>query len=226
MGVYGAVRLQRACREVGIRPIIGADIPYDGGIFSVVCRNELGYHQLCTLLTATYQGYTITDALKSNALDNCIAILHSSLADELQIQRMCSLLGTDQIYIGIEHDSRPWAMHRARKAVALAEGLSLPYVIAQDVRYACSDEYAAHDLMVCIREGITIHDPHPLRPVNDKQCLRSEQDMQALLPLQTGYIHLDKILSACSFDILPETITPPLARIPDGRTSTEVLLVS
>ncbi|MFN5876302.1 MAG: DNA polymerase III subunit alpha, partial [Ignavibacteria bacterium] len=223
MGVYGAVRLQRACREVGIRPIIGADIQYEGGTVSFICQNEQGYHQLCMLLTELHQGSRTGEALDACPLHDCLAVVHSSSADDSVIRRISSKLNTAQIYIGIGHDARPWALHRARKAVALSESMSLPYVIAQDVRYACSDDYAAHDLMVCIREGITIHDPHPLRPVNDKQCLRSEQEIRALLPFEAGYQNLDRILSTCSFDILPERITPPSARIPEGRTSSEVL---
>ena len=223
MGVYGAVRLQRACRDVGIRPIIGADIQWQTGTISIICQNERGYHQLCMLLTDLHHGSTTDDALDTHTLDDCYAIVHSSSADELLIRRICSQINASQIYIGIEHDARPWALHRARKSVALAESMALPYVIAQDVRYACSDDYAAYDLMVCIREGITIHDPHPLRPVNDKQCLRSEQEIRTLLPFEAGYRNLDRILSTCSFDILPETITPPSARIPEGRTSSEVL---
>jgi error-prone DNA polymerase len=51
-GVYGAQRFSVACREHGVRPIIGASLTMaGGGVLPVLVENRLGYKNLCELLT-------------------------------------------------------------------------------------------------------------------------------------------------------------------------------
>ena len=54
-GVYGAQRFSVACREHGVRPIIGADLTMeDGTIVPVLVENRIGYKNLCSLLTEAH----------------------------------------------------------------------------------------------------------------------------------------------------------------------------
>src|ERR1041385_524761 len=54
-GVYGAQRFSVACREYGVRPIIGCDLTMeDGGILPVLVENRTGYENLCSLLTLAH----------------------------------------------------------------------------------------------------------------------------------------------------------------------------
>ncbi|MEO8440783.1 MAG: PHP domain-containing protein, partial [Spartobacteria bacterium] len=54
-GVYGAQRFSAACREQGVRPIIGADLTLeDGSLVPVLVENRTGYANLCSLLTQAH----------------------------------------------------------------------------------------------------------------------------------------------------------------------------
>src|SRR5919206_4178223 len=54
-GVYGAQRFSVACREHGVRPIIGAELTMeDGTIVPVLVENRSGYANLCSLLTEAH----------------------------------------------------------------------------------------------------------------------------------------------------------------------------
>jgi error-prone DNA polymerase len=54
-GVYGAQRFSVACREHGVRPIIGASLTMaDGSILPVLVENRTGYANLCGLLTEAH----------------------------------------------------------------------------------------------------------------------------------------------------------------------------
>src|SRR3954452_2551225 len=54
-GVYGAQRFSVACREHGVRPIIGADLTMeDGSLLSVLVEHRTGYANLCSLLTEAH----------------------------------------------------------------------------------------------------------------------------------------------------------------------------
>jgi len=54
-GVYGAQRFSVACREQGVRPIIGSDLTMeDSTILPVLVENRTGYENLCSLLTQAH----------------------------------------------------------------------------------------------------------------------------------------------------------------------------
>src|SRR6188474_1868416 len=54
-GVYGAQRFSVACREQGVRPIIGASLTMeDGSLLPVLVENRTGYANLCSLLTQAH----------------------------------------------------------------------------------------------------------------------------------------------------------------------------
>lgn len=223
LGVFAAVRLQRACIEHGLQPIIGTDLECDGAVVTVLAKDHVGYAEVCELITAlrTEDGCEIYDRL--SLLEQCVLILHGLSSEREVVEEVLQKLPKRLTYVGIGHDGRPWARRRAGQIVELATVYSLPCVIAQDVRYAVRDRYATHDLMTCIRHGITIHEPHPQRPVNDRHCLRSEDELRSLLPWPEAFEHVREIIQQCSFNIIPEHITPPSAQLQLGEHANDVL---
>ncbi|MFM8771594.1 MAG: DNA polymerase III subunit alpha [Candidatus Kapaibacterium sp.] len=238
-GVYAAVRHQRACRRLGLKGLIGIDCGLLLGDttsrvdLTILARNADGYRAICRLSTWLHEHHELSNeqlapggSFDDLVADRCIIIVHTLSAQAEDVEEVLRMLGvrTDLcVYAGISHDGRPWAVRRMRAMVERARRMGLRIVLAQDVRYAGRDAYAVHDLMICIREGITIHQPHPLRPVHDRNCLRSEQDLRSIVPFPEAFDAVDEIIRLCDFDLLPEHITPPGARVPDGRTSDDVL---
>src|SRR5260370_22299571 len=53
-GVYGAVKFLRACRKVGVKPLIGAALEVDGAEMLLIARNLRGYSNLCRLLSIAH----------------------------------------------------------------------------------------------------------------------------------------------------------------------------
>ena len=54
-GVYGAQRFSVACREHGVRPIVGCDLMMESGtVLPVLVENRAGYKNLCELLTQAH----------------------------------------------------------------------------------------------------------------------------------------------------------------------------
>lgn len=237
-GVYAAVRHQRACRRVGIKPLTGMDLQLlmpDASVLdlSLLARNAEGYRKICRLSSHVHEcGIIALEHLQQQGLPealrspDCYVIAHTLGATPESAGLVLEVLMQQSgatVHAGIAHDGRPWAQRRMRSMVELARKLRVPIVAAQDVRYALRDDYAVHDLMVCIREGITIHDPHPLRPVHDRHCLRSQAELRELIPYPEAFEHAEHIIRDCCFDLLPEHITPPSARVPEGMTSNELL---
>ncbi len=222
-GVYGAVRVERACSRHNIKSIMGCDIVLDGIAVSLIARSHVGYQQICCVLTHHHQQDDVQMLLNESNCNDCIIIVHGTGHDLLHVRGVVDTIHHPHVYIGIAHDARPWSRRRTARLVDLAHDMQRPIVVAQDVRYATPDAYAVHDLMVCIREGITMFDPHPERAVHDKHALWSEDDLRIVIPYDEAFSNLSSILAQCTFSILPEHITPPRARIPEGTTAIAVL---
>ena len=51
----GAIRFYDKAREIGIKPIIGAEVDVEGGYhLTLLCKDKRGYSSLCRLLTEAY----------------------------------------------------------------------------------------------------------------------------------------------------------------------------
>ena len=64
-GVYGTVRLQKACRDAGLHAVLGAEILVDEAPLVLLARDAGGYRDLCQLLTRAHlsaAGITVLEA--------------------------------------------------------------------------------------------------------------------------------------------------------------------
>jgi len=50
-GVYGAPRFYKACRQSGIRSIVGSEVTVAEGRLPLLVKSRIGYQNLCRLLT-------------------------------------------------------------------------------------------------------------------------------------------------------------------------------
>ena len=53
-GVYGTVRFQKACRDVGVHAVLGAEVLIDNAPLVLLARDAGGYRDLCQLLTRAH----------------------------------------------------------------------------------------------------------------------------------------------------------------------------
>lgn len=123
------------------------------------------------------------------------------------------------LFVELAHTLRPHDSSLLRKMHELATALHIPTVATGDVRYATEQEYRRYDLLSCIRLGWNVFNPHPDRPVNAEQHLKSEQALRRLIPFPEAFENTERIASGCDVDLLPGHVTPPEAIIPDGRSA-------
>ncbi len=239
MGVYSAVRTQRACAKAAIKPIIGAEVLVGNTSLVLICRNADGYANLCAMLTDAHQRdrenpvVTMQDLhrYKNNLLcltggrDGHLWTLVHKRKHEAARAWLLELHGmfVDSLYVELVHYRRPQDSVTADRMHVLATELGIPCVIGSDVRYACADNYLVYDVFTCTRKGISVFDHDAERPVNDEQCLKSQHELQTLLPYPDAFANTARVAAECSFDILPGHITPPGAQLPDGIDAPSVL---
>lgn len=222
-GVYGAVRHQRACRARGLKPLIGCTVMTGGMPTRIVARNRRGYASMNRLLTQLHllEQPVFETAEPLQDLEDCYVLPGGShclhiVAANTALRRLA--------VVPLLHSRRPGDGRAAARTVRQARETGMPACIAPFIHYARRNDYAAYDVMTCTRLGITIFDPHPERPVNDEECLKSEDELLSLLPYPDAFDYTHRMINACEeFDILPGHVTPPRARVPDTTTPEQLL---
>ena len=217
-GVYGAVRLQRACRSNAIKPVIGCTIEVAGTIVRLVAKNIEGYANINTLLTCLHRLEVpmLSSWEPLHALQYCYVLLHDVTSLPISFP-------TENVVVCLDHQCRPGDGRAARLAVQAALNRELRICIAPDVRYAVADDYLTYDVLTCTRLGITVFDPHIERPVNDQQYIRTKEELLTILPYPEAYRTTEMILHECTFDLLPGYITPPSAKLPEHSSADAVI---
>lgn len=212
-GVYGAVQLQRACHHYHLRSVIGAQILVCHQWVNIVARTNRGYAALNRLLTRLHQQHYLdgrqgelpsADIEDIRSIEECTVIVPGP-----DIARQLHHNGCRDVYLALDHQQRPGDHRRAHRIIEAGRELNIPVVLAPEVCYATANDYATYDLMTCVRLGITIFDPHPERPVNDAQHLRSIDDWLALLPFPDAVQSTEELIGRTSVDLLPGYVSAP-----------------
>lgn len=167
-GVYGAPRFYRACREAGIRSLVGAALTLPQGQLPLLVTSAAGYRNLCRLITriqlrsAKGQGTcTLEDlaefasglvALTGGGEGPLARLLQTSppLAEDF-LQHLQAVMGAGNVYCEIQ---RHWDREQERlnqMTVALAGQTGIPLLATNGVRFAARSGRLLHDVLTCIR---------------------------------------------------------------------------
>jgi DNA-directed DNA polymerase III PolC len=170
--LYGLWAFLAACREHGIRPLIGAEIRLEGSRENLVLlvKDEIGYRNLCTIISAVKQhGPFELDGESAHCFAGLVL-----LAGCPKVLRQCAAFGLDA---AADLGSRPTGP--ASRLRHLAAGLGLPAVITPDSDLAGGDELRAHLLLRAIADGAILSDSHRGRPAPERvQGLEAAQVYQ------------------------------------------------
>ena len=226
-GFYGAVRFQQACDTHGIKPIFGVDMCVDGFRLLFLAQSNYGYSQLCKCVTKAHHKNREYPQVSFEDISNldgvfCLTGNENSqlyhflekrdyLSAQTWLSRLKSVFG-ENVYVEICNSMHNYSQKRMRELAELAEQCQLPIVATGNVKYAYKQDYALHDLLLCMGELITVFDDHKVRPRNAEQFLMSEHVMRKNIPFPQAFESISKIVDACCVDLLPGEITPPKAK--------------
>lgn len=200
-GVYGAPRFHKACRERGLRAIVGAELTLaQGGILPVLVENATGYANLCRLITGarlrakTKDGARFTWEEIAEHAEGLVAL--SGDADEGALARACAgggdgadrflerlkrcFPGKGQCHVEMQHHRRRGDPGRLRELAALAERHGLPVLASNGVRHATARERKATDVFTCLRHHTHLDAAGRLLACNAERHVKSAEQMRAL----------------------------------------------
>ncbi|MDI6871387.1 MAG: DNA polymerase III subunit alpha [Bacillota bacterium] len=196
--VSAAVELRRAAQEVGLKPLIGAEVTLDSGAHLVLlARTAGGYANLCRLLSEAWQRDRLAPRLRPGALDGCcegLVALSGCRRGEIPAlllqgryreareaaARLAFLFGRENFYLELQQTLLPRSRALNALLAELAERLDLGLIATNNVHYARKEGFPRHDLLTCVRTHTTLDDVHGERPLNAENYLKSAKAMRSL----------------------------------------------
>jgi error-prone DNA polymerase len=236
MTVAGCVRFQQAARAAGIKAIIGAEVLLESNPIVLLCASNAGYATLCRLLsradqrrTAKVDSFVSISDLEDDHTDLFLLTggRDSFLRSKLELQESHSALEwlkrlnsimPKRVFVEVSSHRRPSDARIVGRLINLARVAGVPMIASNDVRYATRADLPVYDLLTCVRLGITVHDDHLERPINDEAYLKSESELRELVFEPSAFANTLEIARECSVDLLRDAITPPNAIVPVGET--------
>ncbi|MCX7624552.1 MAG: error-prone DNA polymerase [Thermomicrobium sp.] len=141
-------------------------------------------------------------------------------------RRLTRLFGPDRCFVELQDHGQRSDRERISELVALAEAARLPVVVTGNVHYLDEDTWRLQDVLVCIREGITVDTPHPARKTSSAYRLVAPAMMaQRFRSLPTALTNAVELAERCQVSLDFRCVRfPPLPHlVPAGETPITVL---
>ncbi len=196
--------------EYKVKPIIGAEVyvapkertdkkakEFDRNYYHLLllCKDEIGYRNLCCLLSAGYEeGYYIKPRIDMELLSQhheglivssaCIssriskAIYHDKpdIAKET-LQNLIDIFGKEHVFLEIMYHSLPDEDKINPGVIELSKQFSIPFIATQDSHYTRPDDAEAHEVLLCIQSQTTLMDEKRWRFGSNEFYFRSPEEM-------------------------------------------------
>jgi len=233
--VSAAVRFFRAAQKAGLKPIQGAEVTLAGGYHLILlATGPQGYANLCRLLTRAHlssprgRPRCVWEDLERCgdgliALSGCrrgeipsLILKYRYREAEAAARRYRGLFG-DRFYLELQNPLLPGNGFLNRRLAELGQALGIRVAAANNVHYARREDFPVHDLLTCVRLGLTLEAVHPHRRLNDENYLQSPSEMTVLFSwCPQALQNTLEIAGRCQPALNPEEKRYPRFPLPEG----------
>ncbi|MFI3186878.1 MAG: DNA polymerase III subunit alpha [Methylococcaceae bacterium] len=247
--LFSLVKFYKASLGQGIKPIAGADVlvfnPEDSATphrLTLLVNNHQGYITLTELISKAYQEGQhqgvpmlrqewIVDnhnglIAMSGAMSGDIgkALLAENPEAAKRLAAFWSGLFPQSFYLEVQRVGKPDEERYIAAAVELALATGLPVVATNDVRFVYQQDFAAHEVRVCINQSRVLDDSRRPKDYTDQQYLRSVEEMQTLFAdLPEALENTVEIAKRCNLKLtLGENFLPDFP-VPEGMNLGEFM---
>jgi DNA polymerase III subunit alpha len=204
--LYGAVEFYGACKNAGIKPIIGCELGVVEGEHTdrntrkptqnivLLCQNLQGYQNLIKLVSEAhlkgfyYKPRINWELLKQHsegliALTDCVAgpIGYNVLRGHMELARdkvrwLKDVFG-DNLYIELQDHGQGPEMQVTAEAIKIAKELGCQWVITNNSRFSYAGQEKVLDILLCMQAGKTIHDTSRNKPFGAEFYLKTGDEL-------------------------------------------------
>jgi DNA polymerase-3 subunit alpha len=217
----------------------------------LLATNEIGYRNLVKLVTAAHlEGFYYKPRIDKTILrehSEGLIALSSCLGGEVSQALMKGadetaknialeyrdIMGPDNYFIELQmHANMPEQNATTPKLVALARELGIGLVATQDSHYCTPEDAQAHDILLAVQTGNTIHDEKRFSMNQDDFSFCSGADMEAKfasLPddvRSEAFENTVAIANRCNLTIELDTLQLPNFPLPEGQSDASEYLTA
>jgi error-prone DNA polymerase len=248
-GLYGVARFVTACRQVGVKPLLGAWLtvstaaPVDGAgpryRVLLLARNTRGYANLCRLITSAHMaGERGEPQLEQEQILERAEGLACLLGPESGPGTLAAAGMADAAreaawvwreafgpwcFIEIRNLLEPWSRIQIRRLLRLAEEARLSAAATNMVRYLVPEDAFLADALECMREIVPVA-PHHITRSNAEGYLKPAAEMRPLFAERPDLCDATlRIAEDCDVDLGLERAHFPSFSTPRGRSAASIL---
>ncbi len=201
----------------------------------LLCENETGYRNLIQLVSASYlEGFyrkprIDKELLASHgrgliALSGCLSGEVSSEllagrhdAAETAAAELGDIFGKDGFFLEVQDHGLTRQREIVPELLRIADRTGLPAIATNDCHYMEQDDARAHDVLLCIQTGKTVHQPNRMKFYTDQFYFKSHEDMQRVFGDRPELLSrtLD-IAERCQLELEPIETPFPEFEVPAG----------
>ena len=242
---FAALEFSEKAASNGIQPIIGAQVTLaddEGhrGEVVLLAQNTAGWQNLSQLLSDGLLANEDTPFIPITALTNhheglilltggaTKGFIAGAIADgqyPLAASRLSQLksLMDGRIYIEIQRHGTAREHASEQALLRLADDTGLPLVATNDCYFAKADMAPAHEVLLCISQGVTLAQDDRRRET-DHHYLKSAAEMQVLFSdIPEALENTVTIAKRCAFKVPTRDPILPAFPVPDGRAEADQL---
>jgi len=251
--LYGAVQFYLACREAGIKPILGVEgyvapgdhrskttADRDPSHILLLAKNEQGWRNLIRLVTTAhldgfyYKPRVDRELLAAHseglvALSGCLnaEVPRLILENRLDDARAAALWYKEvfgDYYLELQSHEIPELTKVNEALVTLSRETGIPLAATNDSHYVFQDDHYAHDVLLCIQTNSNVHEEKRLKLSDNSYYLKSVQEMAALFPeLPEALENTQRIADMCDVSLDFSKLYLPEYLTPHGQSPEDYL---
>jgi DNA polymerase-3 subunit alpha len=185
----------------------------------LLVKNEEGYRNLCKLATAAQlEGFYYKPRIDKKILKECsqgliglTACLHGEIPRRILQGRIehaeeaahgyREIFGENNFFLEVQNNGIEEQEGVNQTLLDISQRLSIPLVASNDCHYLNKEDVKAHDVLLCIQTGKTIHDTDRLKFRTDQLYFKSKAEMYAAFKDYPGALsNTVDIAGRCNID--------------------------
>ena len=210
--MYGVVDFYKACKDEGIKPIIGCEVYVAQGDMHdklsrvreyshlvLLAKNDKGYHNLMKLVSAAFvEGFYYKPRIDYELLEKysegliclsaCLAgdiptmLLNGNTDGAYALAARLKDMFGDDFYIELQDHGLTEQKTVAPKLIKLATQMGIKMVVTNDCHYVVKEDARAQNVLMCIQTGRYVDEDGSLIFGTDEFYLKSGDEMSELFP--------------------------------------------
>jgi DNA polymerase-3 subunit alpha len=239
--MFGGLEFAIEASKAGIQSILGSQIllGLEKHQLVLLCQNEVGYKNLCKILTDAYLDADVTDKpnidwdtlQKHNDGLICLTgglkgpvsqyLLHNQNKQAEQCLKKLKDIFKDRLYIELQRHNLSEETIVENPLIDLAYKYEVPLVATNDCYFTSRDMHEAHDALLCIANGRYIIE-EDRRKETSEHYFKSAKEMRELFSdIPEALDNTLIIAQRCHFLLKPIDPILPVFETEEGRTEVQ-----